>query len=620
MKTNILAYSAVACLMLGGLSSCSDFLDADNKSTVTADEQFSQKEGLSTLLNEAYFSMRAIYSSPYIFASGTDLYMPMRNSRGSETLERYSLTSEDAEATTLYTNLYKVVNSANCVLYYAPKNGDSAEKQRWVDEARFIRAYAYYVLTQQFGGVPLVKDYIASASSDYPRTDLATVYSFLVDELKDLADGALPETDNTGRANKLAAKALLAKVYLAQAWDLDTELADAAQGTYTVKSAERFTLAATTAAAVADAVPLTMPFADKWAPSNENNKEVIFAIQYDRASMLNQIDGGHSQQNYFGTYLGANTLGVKGMANGLCPTAKTFYLFEKGDARYDATFMKTIYNYKGDWDNEGYYAAYKVAADKLAATPISFYFPAWYETDADVDAYATAHAAQFVTTGYKNKAQIIRSANDARWITYKADGSLESENRYSFADASAKVGAFPPVCKFDDKETDSSIGQGKGSYRDIVVLNASEIYLTAAEAYLLAGDKTNSLKYLNQVRKRANAAELTDYASYRRYDADDEAYVAAEQDIDVVLDERARETLGEYYRWMDLRRTRQLVRYNVRWNPDVTAEADMQGVGGAIKWLRPIPANEMGLNTGLNPVDQNPGYTATAPSAEEEAK
>lgn len=612
MKSRNIIFSAIGLLMIGGLSSCSDFLDADNKSNGSADEQFSNKEGVSTLLNQAYFTMREVYSSPFIFSSGTDLYMPMRNSRGSETLERYSLTSDDAEVTALYTNLYNVVNSANCVIYYAGQAGEFADKATWVDEARFVRAYAYYILTQQFGGVPLIKDYIQSAATSYPRTALAEVYSFLVDELKALsgAESALVATDHTGHANKLAAKALLAKVYLAQAWDLDTALTDAAQGTYTINSTANFQLAATTAAEVCGAVPLTMTFADKWSPANENNNEILFSIQYDRATSLNQVDGGHSQQHNFGTYLGANTLGVKGMGNGLCPTAKTFYLYEKGDTRYEGTFMTTIYNYKDAWDKEGYFAYYNVPASNLASLPVSFYFPAWYTTDAEIADYQAAHASQFVTTGYKNVSQIIRSANDARWIIYKADGTVGSDATYTFTEASGKVGAFPPIRKFDDAQTTSEIKQSNGSYRDIVVLNASEIYLVAAEAYLLANDKPEALKYLNKVRERAGASQLADFASYRRFDPDENVYVAAAQDIDVILDERARELLGEFYRWMDLRRTRQLVRYNIQWNADVTGTSSMAGVGGEIKWLRPIPSNEMGMNTGISIEDQNPGYAA----------
>ncbi|HPR33767.1 MAG TPA: RagB/SusD family nutrient uptake outer membrane protein, partial [Prolixibacteraceae bacterium] len=134
-------------------------------------------------------------------------------------------------------------------------------------------------------------------------------------------------------------------------------------------------------------------------------------------------------------------------------------------------------------------------------------------------------------------------------------------------------------------------------------------YLVAAEAYLMAGNESEALNYLNKVRSRAGATPISSFASYQRFDPDEGGYVSADQAIDVILDERARELLGEFHRWMDLRRTRQLVKYNLRWNGNFSL-VNMTGGDGNLKWYRPIPADEIGLNTGIEPEDQNPGYTA----------
>ena len=77
----------------------------------------------------------------------------------------------------------------------------------------------------------------------------------------------------------------------------------------------------------------------------------------------------------------------------------------------------------------------------------------------------------------------------------------------------------------------------------------------------------------------------------------------------VILDDRARELCGEYYRWMDLRRTKRLIEYNVKYNDGVTSVDMMQGVDGQYKWFRPIPQNEINLNDALTDADQNPGDT-----------
>jgi hypothetical protein len=222
----------------------------------------------------------------------------------------------------------------------------------------------------------------------------------------------------------------------------------------------------------------------------------------------------------------------------------------------------------------------------------------------------------------KSPTKVLHVADQVTCWAYKADGSADAaastNNTMAITNAIAKIGLVPPVKKFDDKNTTSEVAQSGGDYRDIVVLNASEIYLVAAEAYLMAGDETNALKYLNDVRNRANAGALASFAAYQRFDwakgatggyvhvGDTDSNGITLNNIDVILDERMRETLGEYYRWMDLRRTKQLIRYNIAFN-GITL-ANMTGADGQIKWLRPIPANEIELNTGITPADQNPGF------------
>lgn len=302
---------------------------------------------------------------------------------------------------------------------------------------------------------------------------------------------------------------------------------------------------------------------------------------------------------------------MKFVDSDLNPTSKTYYLFEKGDQRYDATFMTTIYNYTtNNWGKQGYWAYYNATTTEKDNLGIAFYFPAWYVTDQEIADFQAVNADRFIGTGTQNISQIIRTSEPVRWIKYNSDGTINTdEPAINYLSALTRVGTVPPVKKFDDPQTDITAVTNDGSYRDFVALNISDIYLVTAEAYLMAGNEGESINYLNKVRNRAGASEIGSFATYQRYDPDAEGYVSAEKNIDVILDERARELLGEYYRWMDLRRTRQLVRYNLKWNVNFIL-TNMMGGDGQIKWLRPIPADEIGLNTGISPSDQNPGYTA----------
>lgn len=613
--------SAIGLASIAGLSSCSDFLDSDNKSTVTADDQFSNPTGWNQLLNEAYFSMRAIYEAPQIFCTGTDMYTTSQKNAPSQ-LQTYQLTSDNKDVEDLYKNTYAAINAANCVLKY------SAD-EKLNDEARFIRDYCYYILTQQFGSVPYIETYIESAATNYPRTELATIYDNLIKELNGIiTNGKLEQTssaaDGRGRASILGAKALLAKVYLAAGWDLQTTLTDAVKGQYTVNGTEYFSKAASLAAEVAAAVPLTQSFETKWDfDINEagNNPETLFAIQYDRATSSDQSVGGHSQQHYFGGYMGSNTLGIKAMKNDLCPTERVHYAYEKGDDRYEGTFMTTIYGYDGDaanWSKQGYWAYYNASAAEKNSLALAWKFFPWYTETAEIDAFCAANASKFVTTGLKSQTSVIKVAEQTEKRYFAKNGTLSTNSTISFKEAIDGIGNLPPVRKFDDKNTTSSVAQSNGDYRDVVLLNASEIYLVAAEAYLMAGDEKNALKYLNDVRKRSHAAQLGCFADYARYDwslnevggyvkvGNTDSNGLTVSKLDVILDERLRETVGEYYRWIDLRRTRQLVRYNVAFNN--LSVSNMTGTDGEIKWLRPIPENEIQINSGITSADQNPGY------------
>lgn len=629
--------SALGLATVAGLSSCSDFLDTDNKSTVTPESQFSDISGWNQQLNNAYYALRDVYSDPKVFCQGTDLYTVGQNA-SAPVLQSYQYSSDNEDVTNLYKRTYAAINYANCVLKYC-------KDDKLNDQARFVRDYCYYILTQQFGSVPYITDYIESASTNYPRTDLATVYANVIADLKEIiANGNLEsvssEKDARGRASVIGAKALLAKVYLAAGWDLQTTVNDAKNGTYTVNSTEYFTEAAKYASEVADAVPLTQSFDKKWDFDNNEkgtNAETLFSIQYDRATSSDKVTGGHDQQHNFALYMGSNTLGVKGVKSELCPTERVYYAFDKGDDRFEGTFMTTVYGYDGNesnWSKQGYWAFYNATDAEKANLSIAFkYFP-WYTEDSEIEAYCTAHAAQFVTTGMKSQTKVFKVAENSTCKAYAADGSYDAKNSATytqpFSSAIQKIGCLPPVRKFDDKNTTSDCKQSGGDYRDVVLLNASEIYLVAAEAYLMAGDDANSLKYLNAVRTRSHASYLGSFSDYKRYDwgyNDAGGYVSFGQTdsygltinkLDVILDERMRETLGEYYRWMDLRRTHQLVRYNTTYCG--LSVNNMTGNDGQIKWLRPIPENEIQINSGITAADQNPGFRTHSTAEESDAE
>lgn len=592
------------------LNSCKDYLVPENKVTggQTADDYFSTNpEALRTY---AYSLMKPIAKRTDVFAKGTDLYM-MTHQKTVSQFQNYILTPENDDVKSLYADCYACINAANALIYYD-------KEQKYSDEAVFIRSYMYYILSQQFGAVPYISEYINNANRNYPRTPLADLYASLISDLTTIANSTvLAEENHSGYASKRAAAALLAKVYLAAGWDLGTTLTDAVAGTYSVNDENGyFSKAAEWAdkaikmGAVQDLT--TMTFEQKWSPSNEGNGEEIFSVQYELAGYPGAVaEGGHGLQNHYGSYFdNPSKTGGKYSDSEDGPTAKANQMWEAGDQRYAATFMTTMYGYDGTNYDKGYFAYYNLDAAAQAELPIwKVYFP-YTATEADVTAFLAANQARFAMTkadGSVNQVLTPKAYLLGDKVTvweFNTDGTVakKTTNTATYEDALFnELDYAPTVKKWDDPNTIQANGN-TNCYRDIVLLHLSDIFLVAAEAYLMAGDDAKAISYVNAVRTRAGLGA----ASFANYEP---AYAAKTlRPIDLILDERAKELYAEGHRWMDLRRTKQLVHYNVDYSYYISDVAQMQNTAGVTKWYRPIPQAEINSNEGISEADQNAGY------------
>ena len=152
-----------AAIFLGLTSSCSDFLEQDNRSNVNADEFYKTTKGFESLTTSMYSSLREIYSnSPLTMTAGTDLFGDGKSA--GVAMNYYQHTATEGNVLLLYTNLYKSIQLANAVIANGESTADNSVKQQYIDEARFIRAFDYFMLVQTFGEVPLVTVQAAIAS------------------------------------------------------------------------------------------------------------------------------------------------------------------------------------------------------------------------------------------------------------------------------------------------------------------------------------------------------------------------------------------------------------------------------------------------------------------------
>lgn len=569
MKKILYSVALAACCM-GTMTSCSDFLDASNKSNVTAKQSFATKEGLNNLVNDAYQHLQNVYAAPLFtscFSAGTDMYADARN-KMNEALNTYeTLTPENTDIKNLYTYLYSGIRAANSVSYYAQTaQVDEKTKGQLVGEARVLAAYEYYLLVNNFGGVPIMKDFLTTADTGYPKSSAADVYAYIISELEDVISKnvlqASTATKGGGRISQETAKAILAKTYLSAAWDLNKQ--------------DYFSKAAALADEVIAGRKLTTPFAKLWKAdgSGDDNEEFLWDVEYDLATANNTTSGGTEWSGYYCNYLGGNEDNIKATTSSYVPTLYALHCFKKGDQRYDATFMKELPDInKGNAAGTGYWTWYK-NGESLVGKPVTRYYSAWYETDADFEAWKAIDPA--------NRANTYRIPMDSQ--------SKEAQNMdgrdMEYYDNQQLVYGSSPCKKFDDSKTATT--EKNTCYRDIHIITLPEMYLVAAEAYLKAGDNPKALARLNEVHQRAGLSALTGTIT-----------------IDDILDENACENFGNEARWMDLRRTQTLVTRCTKYNHEMGDKA-AQYIGK--KLLRPIPQAAIDANDQLTLADQNPGY------------
>lgn len=218
-------------------------------------------------------------------------------------LDQFTTIPSNGIITAVWRNSYQAIQKANVVLNRIDNitYASDAVKQARKGEMKFIRALLYFNLVRLYGDVPLVTEETADPNKYFGqgRTPVAAVYDQIKKDLTE-AIPLLPATSTqAGRVIKTAAQTLLAKVHLTL-----QNYTDAKALLQQVVSSGIHAL-------------LTNP-ADVFNISNENNKEIIFAVQF--ASGINGNTEGSTMLQQFspsGTQSGAkgHNLPLKSLYN-----------------------------------------------------------------------------------------------------------------------------------------------------------------------------------------------------------------------------------------------------------------------------------------------------------------
>lgn len=214
---------------LFGLNSCKDFLEEDNESNFTQDNYFKTPEHAEAILNTMYAGLRFVSDgagtygeSPFMmleFPTGT-ANTEVGQSLYNRNYRNLTANADDNYVNVWWTQSFQSIANANLAIARIPEiDMNEADKQRYIGEAKFMRAFHYFNLVRIFGEVPLLLEPVdANSELLYPqRSPVADVYAAIVKDLAEAEDAGLPLSDDTGRVAEGAVKSLLASVYLTMA-------------------------------------------------------------------------------------------------------------------------------------------------------------------------------------------------------------------------------------------------------------------------------------------------------------------------------------------------------------------------------------------------------------------
>ena len=636
-KIRVLGTAALALFLT---ASCSDILDEQPRSSYDP-TFFKTEKGVEGGVTSMYAHLRYIYGQAYYYNScltGTDEatwgWSADGNFKDADLSGVGNLTATTCRSDALWGTAFSNINTANGVI----ENGaEVGVNESLVSEARFFRAFDYFLLVQTFGGVPLdlgsgelkfnITPSRTSVRNTVPEVFTKAIFPDLLTAIENLP--ANPRV--TGGVTKTVARLYLAKAYLTYAWWLknpnniptypecqrtDPDGHDAAwyfQQAYDV---------AVTAIENPGPFGLQESFWMVNAGPNDRNMEILLYAdhtqedEYYNGGSLS-YGGGGAPDNFAGWMMNWNYTDARSadnqavinriaeqcygrpwtrMAPPLGVFTKTF-ADKVNDSRYDGTFTTV---YRGNWSTAGQNWESVTNANGMKVKEREPIFSFVFQ-DMDKIDYA----------GEGSKSNLGAGTLPGRpdWVL-----GLDAVGRY----------VYPGLWKLGPYRTDNGSGAGQpnaGSTRPYNIAKFSELYLVAAEAAVegaatQAGKSVRDL--VNVLRARAGRWTYSN-AEYKEVDRDFSAEMTAATpatiDINYILDERSREFYGEGYRWFDLVRTQ-------KWNEYADSYVICGGKGDhnpqtysrtieAFHYLRPIPQGQLdGMEMTEEEKDayQNPGY------------
>lgn len=642
--TTFIGITVMALLM----ASCSDILNEEPRS-IYEPGFFQTEEGVRGGLTSMYAHLRYIYGNAYFYnttLTGTDEATYAQSADQNFLVMDLSgegeITATTSRADVLWGNAFSNINTASGVIENAAEVGISEDL---IAEARFFRAFDYFMLVQTFGGVPLDLGAGELAFNTNPvrvstRNTVPEVYTKAIFPDLLLAVQNLPENPRvTGGATKTLARLYLAKAYLTYAWWLENT-----NNIPTYPAADRTDPdghnaqwyyqqaydVATTAIDNPGPFGLQETYYDvNWAPNDRNSEILLYADHtetseyYNDASLTYGSGGGadnfavwmmtwnytvirssSSDTEWLGDIESVRREAVQSLGRPwtrMSPTIgaiKNTFSDKDNDSRYDGTFT-TVYR------------------SNIGRTPV-IEGPVYNANGMEVEA-----DDPILTFLDEEPGTPIQYANPPAEGGNIGAGVLPGRSDFVIAPDGISRIVYPGLWKLGTYRTDNGDGLGQpnaASTRPFNIAKFSELYFIAAEAAVKGASGSWSARDLiNVIRARAGKWRWDNSENMERVEDNSAAMVAATPatiDINYILTERSREYFGEGYRWYDLIRTQKweefasTYRIGGRQYGDHTPQTVTRNIE-PYHYLRPIPIGQldaMEMTEAEKAAYQNPGY------------
>lgn len=592
---NIKIKNSIFLLLSLLLLSCNDtaFLTEKPKTFYTVDNAFSTSSQVDQVVIGCYNQVRGLNTfdqenvtySVFTGGNGTDMYDVATIRRANRFNDYSILTPDNGTFNDIYSAFYQLIAKANLALYASELPqimwSSASDKAYTTAQARFFRAYAYRNLGELFGGVPIVKDISTSPHYDFVRASRAETYQFAIDELEAILND-MPETTATpGRLVKGAVQHNLCQLYI----DLGVALeADGNSGDAKTAYGK--------------------------AISYGNN--LIDGSVY---SLMTQRFGTRMNENpdyYFANTEAEQTPDRLYSAAGYPIQGNVYWdLFQEGNQDYQSGNKEAIWvaqiNYQANKAEDGssrlqYSREYgAVFRDPMSAhlngtledvggRGIAMVIPTMYTRDVIYDGKwaddMRNSEAVFKRTFLGNVTTSPYFGKPVPWdVIYKVGDTQDAID-------AAVTQCFPISCKIaTDKYTGIADGQNRSNlYRSEYLIRLPETILLRAEAKMRSGDNAGAASDINLLRARANCGYMVQ---------------ASDVNVNLILDERARELVYEERRWNTLLRMGGTVamdrikQYSYWSDPRVTMLKSFN--------LWPIPQTVIDTNKDAV-LEQNPGW------------